>query len=95
MACRRWRFAANEKPKMSRYLLKNTKTGDFNTQRTLSRSFFVIPEHLASIHAVVLVFTANKQTNTLNYIYLQRQPAFGELSLLWRTVNNIPTMVFL
>ena len=48
---------------MSRYLPKNTKTGDFNTQRTLSESFFVIPERLASIRAVVLAFTANKQTN--------------------------------
>ena len=54
---------------MSRYLPKNTKTGNFNTQRTLSGSFFVIPERLASIRAIVLVFTANKQTNTLNYIH--------------------------
>ena len=65
-------LAANEKPEMSRYLPKNTKTGDFKQQRTLSGSFFVIPERLASIRAVVLVFTANKrtnkQTNTLNYI---------------------------
>ena len=58
-----------KKPEMSRYLPKNTKTGDFNTQRTLSGPFFVIPEHLALIRAVVLPFTANKQTNTLNYIY--------------------------
>ena len=56
------------KPEMSRYLPKNTKTGNFNTQRTLSRSFFVIPERLASIRAAVLAFTANKQTNTLHYI---------------------------
>ena len=61
---------------MSRYLPKNTKTGDFNTQRTLSGSFFVIPERLASIRAVVLAFTANKQTNeqrnkrTLSIIYI-------------------------
>ena len=54
---------------MSRFLLENTKVGDFNQQRTLSGSFFVIPERLASIRAVVLAFTANKQTNTLNYIY--------------------------
>ena len=58
---------------MSRYLLENTKTGDFNPRRTLSVSFFVIPERLASIRAVVLAFTANKQTNkqtnTLNYIF--------------------------
>ena len=62
----------NEKPEMSRYLPKNTKTGDFNTQRTLSGSFFVIPERLASICAVVLAFTANKQTNkqTLSIIYI-------------------------
>ena len=52
----------------ARYLPKNTKTGDFNTQRTLSGSFFVIPERLALIRAGVLAFTANKQTNTLNYI---------------------------
>ena len=58
-----------EKPEMSRYLPKSTKTGDFNTQRTLYGSFFVIPERLASIRTVVLAFTANKQTNTLNYIY--------------------------
>ena len=61
---------------MSRYLPKNTKTGDFKQQRTLSGSFFVIPERLASIRAVVLAFTANKQTNeqtnkrTLSIIYI-------------------------
>ena len=57
---------------MSRYLSKNTKTSDFNQQRTLSRSFFVIPEHFASIRVVVLAFTANKQTNkrTLSIIYI-------------------------
>ena len=68
----KWRSTANEKPEMSRYLPKNTKTGDFNTQRTLSGSFFVIPERLASIRAVVLAFTANKQTNkqTLSIIYI-------------------------
>ena len=43
-------------------------TGDFNPRRTLSGSFFVITERLASIRSVVLVFTANKQTNTLKYI---------------------------
>ena len=63
-----------QKTEMSRYLPKNTKTGDFNTQRTLSWSFFVIPERLASIRAVVLAFTANKQTNkrTLSIIYTSR-----------------------
>ena len=35
-------------------LLKNSKTGNFNTQRTLYGSFFVIAERLASIRAVVL-----------------------------------------
>ena len=57
---------------MSRYLPKNTKMGDFKQQRTLSGSFFVIPERLASIRAVVLAFTANKQTNkqTLSIIYI-------------------------
>ena len=44
--------------------------GDFNQQRTLSGSFFVIPERLGSIPAIVLAFTANKQANTLNYIYV-------------------------
>ena len=36
----------------------------------LSGSFFVIPEHLASIRTVVLAFTSNKQTNNLNYVYM-------------------------
>ena len=36
--------------------------GDFNPQRTLSGAFFVIPECLASICAVVLAFTANKHS---------------------------------
>ena len=48
------------KMEMSRYLSKNTKTDDFNQQRTVFVSFFVIPERLASIRAVVLAFTANK-----------------------------------
>ena len=58
-----------EKPELSQYLPENTKMGDFNPWRTLSGSFFVIPERLASICAVVLAFTTNKQTNTLNYTY--------------------------
>ena len=53
---------------MSQYLPDNTKASDFNPQRTLSRSFFIIPKHFESIHAVVLAFTVNKQTNTLKYI---------------------------
>ncbi len=65
----KWRSAAKKKPEMSRYLSENTKTGDFNLQRTLSGSFFVIPEQLASIRSVGLAFTANKQANILNYIY--------------------------
>ena len=58
---------------MSQYLPKNNKTVDFNTQRTLSGSFFVIPERLASIRAVVLAFTVNQQTNkqTLSIIYVR------------------------
>ena len=52
--------------------LQDTKAGDFNPQRTLSELFFVIPERLASIRSVVLAFTANKQTNILNYIYRYR-----------------------
>ena len=61
---------------MSQYLPKNTKTGDFKQQRTLYGTLFVIPERLASIRAVVLAFTANKQTNeqtnkrTLSIIYI-------------------------
>ena len=54
---------------MSQYLPDNTKTGDLNPWRTLSESFFVIPERLASIRAVDLE-QANKQTNTLKYIYI-------------------------
>ena len=65
-------LAVNEKPEMSQYLSENTKMGNFNQQRTLSGSFFVIPERLASIRAVDLVFIANKQTNTLNYVYRYR-----------------------
>ena len=53
---------------MSRYYSEDTKMGDFNLQKTLSRSFFVIPERLASICAIVLAFTVNKQMNTLDYI---------------------------
>ena len=48
--------AANEEPEMSKYLSKNTKTGAFKQQRTLSGLFFVIPQHLGSIRAVVLAF---------------------------------------
>ena len=58
----------NEISDMSQSLPENTKTGDFNPQKTLSGSFSVIPEHLASIHAVVLTFIVNKLTNTINYI---------------------------
>ena len=46
----------DEKPEMSQYLLESTKTGDFNPRRTLSVSFFIIPERLASIRSVVLAF---------------------------------------
>ena len=45
-----------KKTEMSQYLLESTKTGDFNPRRTLSVSFFVIPERLASIRSVVLAF---------------------------------------
>ena len=51
------------KPEISRYLPESTKMGDFKEWKTLSRLFFVIPERLASIRAVVLAFTMNKQTN--------------------------------
>ena len=56
------------KPETSRYLPENTKTGDFNAWRTLSGVFFVIPERLVSIRALVLAFTANKQTPSNIYI---------------------------
>ena len=45
--------------------------GNFHPQNTLSESFFVISERLVSIRAIVLTFTANKQTNTLNYIFMR------------------------
>ncbi len=51
---------------MSQYLFENNKTGHFNPQRTLSGLFFIIPKLLAPIRAVVLAFTTNKQTSTLN-----------------------------
>ena len=35
-----------EKTEMPRYLPENNKTGHFNPQRTLSVSFFEIPERL-------------------------------------------------
>ena len=60
---------------MSRYLLESTKTGDFNPRRTLSVSFFVIPERLESIRAVVLAFTANKQTNKHSQLYILAETA--------------------
>ena len=59
------------KAEMSLYLPENTKTGDFNPQRTLSVSFFVIPGRFASIRAVVLVFTPNKQTTVCGWANLQ------------------------
>jgi len=62
--------AEKEKPEMSRYLPENTKTGDFNLQRALSGSFFVIPERLASIRSVVLAFTANKHSQLYIYRYV-------------------------
>ena len=59
-----------KKTEMSRYLSENTKTGNFNQQRTLSGSFFVIPERFAAIRAVVLAFTAIKQTSKHSIIYI-------------------------
>ena len=52
-----------EKTGVSQYLPESAKTSDFNLHWTLSKLIFVIPEHLVSIHSVVLAFTANKQTN--------------------------------
>ena len=58
---------------ISRYHPESTKTSNFNPRRTLSGSFFVIPECLVKIHAVVLAMIANKLTkNTLNYQTLCR-----------------------
>ena len=56
------KMVVGRKTEISRYLPESTKTVDFNLRRTLSRSIFVIPERLASIRAVALPFTANKQT---------------------------------
>ena len=55
------------KSEISQYLPKSTKTktGDFNPWRTLFGSFFVIPECLVSIRAIVLAMIANKLTKTL------------------------------
>ena len=65
-----------EKPEISQYLLESTKMGDFNLQRTLSGSFLVIPQHLASICAIVLAFITNKQTSkqtkTLSITYIDK-----------------------
>ena len=72
---------------MSRYLSKNTNTVDFNSQRTLSESFFVIPECVPSIRAVVLAFTANKQTNTFNYIYQEARSR--DLTLLLGVMDSV------
>ena len=44
--------------------LREHKTGNFNWWSSLSGLFFVIPERLSSIRAVVLAFTVNKQTNS-------------------------------
>ena len=86
-----------EKTEMSRYLSENTKTGDFNPQRTLSGSFFVIPQRLASIRSVVLAFTANKQTNILNYIYkdidIQNFTPFAQLGRLAITRQLIRLLI--
>ena len=60
--CIKMAVSRKGKPEMSQYLPENTKMGDFNRRRTLSGSFFVIPECLASICAVVLAFTANKHS---------------------------------
>ena len=57
----KWPSAVKEKPEISRYLPESTKMGDFNPRRTLHELSFVIPERLASIRAIVLTFTANKQ----------------------------------
>ena len=45
----------------------DTKTGNFNPQRTLSGLFFVIPERLASVRAVALAFY--EQTNKHSQLY--------------------------
>ena len=65
-------LAMKEKPEMSWYLPENTKTGDFNRQRTLSGSFFVIPERLASI-------CAGKQTNMFVCLFVQTLRNYEEL----------------
>ena len=46
----------------NRNVMISSKMGNFNLWSTLSGSFFIIPERLASIRAVVLAFTANKHS---------------------------------
>ena len=49
-------MAVGRERKTGNVTISTTKTGAFDTQRTLSGSFFAIPERLASIRAVVLVY---------------------------------------
>ena len=76
-----------ENPEISQYLPE----GDFNPRRTLSGSFFVIFKRLASICAVVIAFTANKQTNSQLAEAAHLRQASTALMLRRRT----PMMAFL
>ena len=76
------------------------KTGqNFKPRRTLPGSFFIIPDSLASIHAVVLTFTTynqtNKQTPWVIYIYnyTSIDARLWWASLLWRAVESALTTV--
>ena len=91
---KKWRSVATKKTEMSRYLSENTKTGDFKQQRTLFGLFFVIPEHLGSIRAVVLAFTTNKQANKHSQLYNTSIDArLRRASLLWRVVDGVSAKV--
>ena len=83
----------NKKTEMSQYLPENPKTVDFNPWRTLSGSFFAIPEYLASICAIVLAFTANKQTNKHSIIYYRFMPHVNVNYLLMKRAESCPNII--
>ena len=64
------------KPEMSRYLPKNTKTGDFNLRRTLSGSFFIIPERSFGVYC--------EQTNTIIYTSRDSLPSASSTAMVHR-----------
>ena len=58
-------------------------------------SFFVILVRLASIRGVVLAFTANKQTNTLNYIIAERRERSERSEANNRVLFEIPRYLYI